>query len=426
MLRLWWCAALAACGGSHAAQQADDDMAPADAGSDTVPDAAVACPNAWTCTAAAQAPAPVTFAHQAPGVMVRQLTTNGVNFLTYGDVPAAAACGRVLYGSYAGQPKSHKTIYAANADGTGAVELGAAVGGGLEGIYVTNDSALAYWVQGSGNDPYSPPLDLYGVQVADATCGAQRISHLGLAPLAGHSVGDTEISTASAGNVLGFATDNTFHRVAADGTALPFVALTESTPTTGEVFHRVRLNPVCPNILMYRRDNGSNAEPDVWVVDLDAATPMPRSINGATDANHQMWSPDGARVGYAANLGVTYAVVDVVDVASCTLRPTFATTHITPQQGLRAEFCVWTPDRTRFVCDDNCEPANAPTSTNTIYMMTPDGAVEPVLETGRTCGPDRDLYGQPDAQLVDAEHILFASDKGGSAEVYSATLPAGF
>ena len=54
-------------------------------------------------------------------------------------------------------------------------------------------------------------------------------------------------------------------------------------------FHRIRLNPVFPNLLYYRRNGVS----DNWLVDLSQPQPRSRRISGYTKSIHATWSADG-------------------------------------------------------------------------------------------------------------------------------------
>ena len=427
-LRVLVATALAACG-AHAADKSDAsgiDSTRDDADGDAAADAAL-CPATWSdgaCSPYAQSPAETTFATAAPGVSFRQLTSAGVNYLTYVDVAATGACGRVLYTGEQVMPRGHKQAYTANVDGSDAVLVGEANGAGLEGIYVTGDGELAYFA-GANDDG---TFDLYGVPVADPTCGATRLSHhsaSGMAP-------DVEISTASYDAVgrrwvLGFAAAGTFYRVAADGTDLGAAALTDPNPT--RTFHRLRLDPACPNLLMYRRNvPGTNqAEDTIYLADLARDPIVALALNPpGVKANHMVWSPDGSQIGYSAKTGASFAVATVADPAACTLVPqadqSFATTNIKATTHA-SDFCAWSPDGAMLVCDSNCLDPGA--ATDTVYLMSFAGDTVDVVDTERDC-TGLTLESQPDAHFAaDAGHLLFVTDRGGSAEVYMAALPPG-
>ena len=54
-------------------------------------------------------------------------------------------------------------------------------------------------------------------------------------------------------------------------------------------FHRIRLNPVFPSLLYYRRNGVS----DNWIIDFSAPQPRSRRISDYTKSIHATWSADG-------------------------------------------------------------------------------------------------------------------------------------
>ena len=72
-------------------------------------------------------------------------------------------------------------------------------------------------------------------------------------------------------------------------------------------FHRIRLNPVFPNLLYYRRNGVS----DNWLVDLSQPQPRSRRISGYTKSIHATWSADGRMLaGSMHGPWVTWRVAD--------------------------------------------------------------------------------------------------------------------
>lgn len=57
-------------------------------------------------------------------------------------------------------------------------------------------------------------------------------------------------------------------------------------------FHRIRLNPVFPNIIYYRR----NGVKDNWIIDWTQTKPRSTLFNRQTKAFHSVWTPDGTRL----------------------------------------------------------------------------------------------------------------------------------
>jgi hypothetical protein len=374
-----------------------------------------------------QMPGAVTLSKVAQGVTVRQLTANGGNAGPYYDVPALSACsGRIIYNHLLGMPNSHKGAFSAAEDGTQAVGCGTAIGSGLEGgVNLTGDGALAFFLakNGQGNG-----IDLYDVAIGDPQCAQNRVSQRDLVPA---NDGDAEISTASWDAqakqwVFAWAIDATVRRVREDGTNLPDVTLPDPGVQAANGFHRLRLDPACPNIVMYRRrdpqlGNAKGAD-QLWVVDL---ANDPNHAWAISDANntHQLWSPDGRRAGYSVSSGKSYALADVV-TAQCTLalaNGAFATTLITPAQARPALFCTFAPGSSSLVCETGCGPG-----TDELFVLAPNGQTTLIARTDQDCVANQFLA-QADAQLIgDREHLLFSSDRaGGVPEVYLATLPQG-
>ena len=119
----------------------------------------------------------------------------------------------------------------------------------------------------------------------------------------------------------------------------------------------MRLNPVFPNILWYKRDaplpnpNGV-AEPEIWVVNLNSPNTV-YSLTGTLAADHNAWSPDGTQIGYHDQNGNWY-VADVLnpDGTFKLVNGAFTSRRAGPPPPYvsDADYCVWAPDGSVFVC----------------------------------------------------------------------------
>ncbi len=379
-------------------------------------------PYGGSCQAVAQASAPAMFSHMAPGVAALQVTTSGSNFNTYYDVPAFVSCGRIAIDDLA----KERHLSFGPAEGGSFIQV-ASYYGKSQGVYMTPDGALAYYV-GSNEDG---TLDIYDVDASTPDCAASRLTHLSLAPAlddGGAGAGPAKLSTASrdpeSGSwVFAISTGPAVHRVKSDGSALPDIALTD--PESLDPFHSIRLNPVCPNILMYRHaKDGSTGLPELWLVDLDA--PSSTRMVSPTANSHQLWSPDGRKLGYtlSGKDGVdSFVVADAVG-DDCTLAASpdggLVETNLVPSGGASAGFCAWAPDQSRLVCNSNC------VGTDQVFLMDLDGGTTFVTDTDRRCGQSASLYGQANAQFMPGnKQIALTTDATGEPQVYIVTLPPG-
>jgi hypothetical protein len=377
----------------------------------------------------------LSYVNTAAGVDVMQLTSNGCNRFYYFDVPAySSTTNKIVYDNFV--PGAGNNVLWANPDGTSAAVL--AAGSGNQD-FVSGDGTLVYYDKPveSGTPDTS---DIFGRLVASPTSEI-RITDLQMAPLAPLPV--WEISSASpdpaGGQDIAFSPDTLVHlvHVLANGTVaqpLP-TPITLDDPENSATFHRLRLNPKFPNIVMYKRNASSSqtgATPELWLVDLNtcANNTCPASSiinvvanlqgdpNSTPEAGHINWSPDGLDIAFSEPDIADYWLARNVVNADGTINQGFTLQNLGPFSGMTADYCVFPPDWPASTILACIAGAASPANAKTFYLMSSDG-------TGTT-----KLLASSDAQVLDISgtpmprfaqddvHILFNSDKTGGVQVY--------
>ncbi|SPE31568.1 conserved exported hypothetical protein [Candidatus Sulfopaludibacter sp. SbA3] len=348
----------------------------------------------------------------AAGVTVTQVTHVLSNWNTYGDIPAfSAQSGVMTFNSFG----SRDTVSTAGVDGSNFQTIS----GSQQGTetYVTVDGRFVYYQGQNANQT----ADLYAVPIAQSgSCQQMRLSNLNWMPAPTPStlvISTSGIDPATKKNVIAYSEGTVLHRVLEDGTLLPDVTLGD--PENANVFHRIRLNPVFPNIVWYKRDQplpnpDGVAEPEIWVVDLRSPNTV-YSLTGTLAADHNAWSPDGRQIGYHDENGNWY-VADVLnpDGTFKLNNGTFASSRIGPPAPFvsDANYCVWAPDGSVFLCTAGGASGGTP-----IFLMSLDGSKAKFLSATDTTGAVFD--GIPKAAFLDMQHIIFASDRSGTPQVYT-------
>ncbi len=349
---------------------------------------------------------------QLAGVTVTQITNNGTNSNTYPDVPAFSSPTGLLTYNHSFPSR----IVTASLDGTGTQIITDQQAG--QQAFVTIDGKYIYY-QGENPDKTS---DIYAVEIGQSgSCQQLRLSNLSMTPippLGAIQISPSSIDPATNFNVIAFSEGLILHRVEGSGMSwysLPDVNLPD--PENTQVFHRIRLNPVFPNIIWWKRDApnpnpGGVATPPIYVANLNASPIVAYSVAGAgVAAGHPAWSPNGLQLGYVANGVWTVANILNSDGTFALQNGTFATSPIGPQgTGFGADYCTWSPDGTVFLCNSLGAPG-AP-----IYLMSLDGSQTKILADTNTL--ENSNMGIPKPGWLDMNHIIFASDWSGSPQVY--------
>jgi uncharacterized protein (TIGR03437 family) len=347
----------------------------------------------------------------AAGVTVTQATHTLSNWNTYSDVTTFSLPANVMtYNSFG----SRNSVAAANLDGSSPQTISGSQQ--AEQTYVTVDGRFVYY---QGQNP-NQTADLYAVPISQAgACQQIRLTNLNWVPAQTPPtlvISTSSLDPASGKNVIAWSEANVLHRVLEDGTALSDVTLGD--PENANVFHRIRLNPVFPNILWYKRDQplpnpDGVAEPEIWVVDLRSPNAV-YSLTGTLAADHNAWSPDGREIGYHDQNGNWY-VADVLnsDGTFKLANGAFTSVKIGPPAPFvsDANYCVWAPDGSVFLCTTGAAHPGTP-----IYLMSLDGSKTMYLSaTDSAAASDA---GIPKAGFLDMTHIVFSSDRTGTPQVY--------
>ena len=350
----------------------------------------------------------------APALTVTQLTTASVaggSWNTYADIPTYSSPANVLVYNYGGKPAA---VASANLDGTGAQVISGSAQ--ATEVQVTADGKFVYY-QGQNTDGSA---DVYAVPISQSgTCQQNRLSQRNMqfiAPAGALIISTSSFDSTSGHNVIAFSEGSELHEVLDDGTALP--DLTLGDPENQDVFHRMRLNPVFPNILWYKRDQpapdpGGIAQPEIWVVNLQSPNTV-YSVTGSIAADHASWSKDGTKLGYIYN-GFWYQADVLNSDGSFNLNSgAFTLTEIGPAQssGYTVDFCNLSPDGSVYVCSE---------SYRAIYLMSLDGTQTKFLASPDSSSTGAIYNGIPKPRFLDMQHIVFSSDRTGSAQVYVIT-----
>lgn len=372
----------------------------------------------------------LSYANTAAGVDVAQLTSGGCNRFYYFDVPAySVAASKIVYNNFI--TSTGNSMLWSNPDGTDAAVLAPGTG---NQVFVSGDGTLVYYdkpVQTATPDT----SDIFGRLVSNPAAEI-RITDLQLPPIAPLPV--WEISSSSpdpaGGQDILFSPDTLLHRVHVQANGTPVSPLpapiTLNDPENTATFHRLRLNPKFPNILMYKRNDiagATGATPELWLVDLNTCANNTCAASGIINvvantknqlAGHINWSPDGLDIAFSDPDIADYWLARNVVNSDGTINQGFTMQELGPFSGMTSDYCVFPPDWPASTIVACIAGPASPTNAKTFYLMSTDG-------TGTT-----KLLASSDAQVLaitgtpmprfaqDDTHILFNSDKTGGVQVY--------
>jgi hypothetical protein len=220
--------------------------------------------------------------------------------------------------------------------------------------------------------------------------------------------------------------------------------ITMNDPENNATFHRLRMNPKFPNIVMYKRNQtgGTGAQPEVWVVDLNTCT------NGTCAANniinivanvpvppdhipsggHTTWSPDGIDLAFSEPDLADYWIARNLVNSNGTMNAAFTLQEIGPFTTMTSDYCAFPPEwPTAKVMACLAGPAS-PINAKTLYLMSTDGLGTVKLLTA-TDAPVLTIAGTPMPEFAqDSTHLMFNSDRTGLTQIYvvsgfTATVP---
>jgi hypothetical protein len=375
----------------------------------------------------------LSYVNTAAGVDVTQLTDNGSNRFYYFDVPAySAPMNQILYVDFA----VGNEVVMSETDGTSAQIISATLTGSQS--FLSGDGLLAYYDK--PNKSGAPGgMDIYGVWLnTSGVCEEIPLTNLDAAPMKPLPV--WEISTASpdpaGGEDIAFSPDTLVHRihVETNGTSVPLQAMTMNDPENSATFHRLRMNPKFPNIVMYKRNEpgGTTAQPETWLADLNtcasgncAAAAISNIVakmavtGGRTPkAGHINWSPDGLDILFSEPDIADYWIARNVVNSNGTVNKNFTLQELGLHNGMTADYCAYPPNwPTATVLACLAGPAS-PNHANTFYLMSSDGKGTIKL-LASSDAPVLTIAGTPMPQFAqDGQHLMFNSDRTGIPQIY--------
>jgi hypothetical protein len=373
------------------------------------------------------------YVNTAAGVNVNQITNNGCNRFYYFDVPTySPSVNKIVYTNF--ETGIGNSVLWANPDGSGAAVLASGTG---NQAFLSGDGTLAYYDK--PNLAVTGASDIFGRLLANPSVEFQ-ITNLAVAPTAPLPV--WEISSSSpdpaGGQDIAFSPDTLLHmvHVKADGTSvLPLPSpITLEDPESAATFHRLRLNPKFPNIVMYKRNGvagGTGVGPELWVVDLNTCANNTCPVGNIVDvgaakgagnsglSGHLNWSPDGLDIAFNDSDRADYWLVKNVVNPDGSFNPGFTLLDLGPALGtITADYCVFPPDwpaSTILAC--LAGPAS-PIYAKYFYLLSTDGTGTTKLLSSSDA-PVLGISGTPMPRFAqDDTHILFNSDKTGGVQVY--------
>jgi hypothetical protein len=397
--------------------------------------------NGSACTGAPLPQVPVDVTSQlsfvASGLTVTQLTTTSCNRFYYFDAPAYSSVdNKIIYTNYV--TASGNTIMSADPDGSNAAPLATETGAQP---FISPDGLLAYFDKPIlGGVPNGE--DIFGGFLNVNPFAESQITNLDLAaqpPLPVWEISPSA-SDGSGGQYIAFSPDTLLHEVHVPANGPPQImqSITLNDPESNSTFHRLRMNPKFPNIVMYKRNGtqGAGGTPELWLVDLNtcqnyicASSSIINLVANLLgqgqpgEADHMVWSPDGLDIDFLEpDIADSWLAQNVVK-SDGTINANFTLTELGPfgTPAMTADYCVFPHDwPTATVLACVAGPAS-PTKPKTAYLMSSDGKGTTKLLSA-TDALVVTINGTPMPQFgQDDEHLMFNSDRTGIPQIYLIT-----
>jgi Abnormal spindle-like microcephaly-assoc'd, ASPM-SPD-2-Hydin/WD40-like Beta Propeller Repeat len=379
----------------------------------------------------------LSYVNSAAGVQVNQITDNASNRFYYFDVPAySPSVNELLYVNYS----SGNVMATSNTDGTGSEQISPTNTGNQS--FLTGDGALAYYPKPVTSGATPGGEDIYGMFLnTSGACQELRLTTVDLAAQSPLPV--WEISGASpdaaGGYDIAFSPDKVVHRVhvLANGTSEMLQTITMGDPENNATFHRLRLNPKFPNIVMYKRNSsaGTTAQPEVWLVDLNTCSngtcAAANTINVVAKINpppgdvpkggHIAWSPDGLTIAFSEPDIADYWLAKNIVNANGTINSAFTLQEIGPFSSMTADYCAFPPEWPSVTVMACLAGPASTLNAKTMYLMSTDGSGTIKLLTA-TDAQVLTIAGTPMPQFMqDSTHLMFNSDRTGLPQIYVAS-----
>ncbi len=327
------------------------------------------------------------------GVEVCEITSVGVNKIMYYDISAySARYNKIVFMSQ--QDGGPPQIILANLDGSGTEVL--AVG---RAPAMSPDGTKVYFI--AANGPGQPGMDIYVKDLA--TRRQTRVTHTNTQKV----IQWAPPSSTPRGDVLVYAVDNIAHTIYGDGSA--DTPLQFSDPYLSDRFHRIRLSPSHPNLILYNRERPQLRHHPLWVYDTETKHTYVPTEN----ASHMLWAPDGLHIAYQGGNDFRFHMVRYDGTDDRVLDPGV-------KEG--TEYCSFAPEGDVLACA-NVDTTGRMPFPESIFLLSADGTNR-VAYVCKHNAQRLDYWGWPALVFAqDRYHIVFRSDASGTPQVYIARLP---
>lgn len=344
-------------------------------------------------SAAGRPSAPSCATDPKSGVQVCEITHVGQNMIEYYDVPAYSAhYDKIAFvNQQEGQPPQ---IMLANPDGSASKVV-------AEGFVpaMGPDGTKLYYV--GKNGPGQMGVDIHVVDLA--TFRDRRITHLSARSIIEWS---PPVATPK-GDLLIYAVNNVAHLIYADGSGDTPLAFDD--PYKADNFHRIRLSPAHPNLILYNREHPVAGHHPLWVYD----TATLHTYAPSNEATHMLWAPDGLHIAYNGGSNFRLHIIRYDGKDDVVLDP-----------GVRegTEYCSFAPEGDLLACA-NVESSGVMPFPLSIYLLAADGSGR-VAYVCKHNAQRLTYWGWPALVFAqDRQHVLFRSDVTGKPQIYMATIP---
>jgi Tol biopolymer transport system component len=329
------------------------------------------------------------------GAEVCQVTSDGENTISYYDTPIySAPYKKIVYlNRKQGQPPQ---IMLANPDGSDA----RVVAYGMDPM-VSPDGEKIYYVTRSAEG--APGMDLYAYDIDKRK--EHRITHVRAKRLIQFS----PAARTSKGNLLVYSPDNVAYLIYDDGTGN--TPLQFGDPYQSDTFHRLRISPTKPNLILFNRNHrGGGGLHPLFVYDVDTK----KTYKVTDQATHMLWAPDGIHIAYNGGPDYHFHITrfDGTDDKS-----------LDPKVREGTAYCAFAPEGDVLACanwDSTGEKYPMPGS---IFLLAADGSNR-VAYVARHNARQEGFWGEPALNYMgDRYDIIFRSDATGEPQVYVVHLP---